>query len=49
MEKKKHAENVHQKLTPDPFLILLNNQKQQLMQEIFFEDKIFWNKIIKTR
>ena len=23
-----HAENVHQKLAPDPFLILLNNPKQ---------------------
>ena len=28
--KKKHAENVHQKLAPDPFLILLNNPKQPL-------------------
>ena len=25
-----HAENVHQKLAPDPFLILLNNPKQPL-------------------
>ena len=25
-----HAEKVHQKLAPDPFLILLNNLKQPL-------------------
>ena len=25
----KHAENVHQKLLPDPFLILVNNPKQK--------------------
>ena len=24
---KNHAENVHQKLVPDPFIILLNNPK----------------------
>ena len=27
---KNHTENVHQKLAPDPFLILLNNPKQPL-------------------
>ena len=27
---KNHAENVHQKLAPDPCLILLNNPKQPL-------------------
>ena len=27
---KNHAENVHQKLAPDPVLILLNNPKQPL-------------------
>ena len=27
---KNHAENVHQKLVPDPFLILPNNSKQTL-------------------
>ena len=26
----KHEENVHQKLVPDPFLILVNNPKQPL-------------------
>ena len=25
-----HAENVHQKLAPDPYLIFLNNPKQPL-------------------
>ena len=29
-----HAENVHQKLVPDPFLILVNNQNSHCMQEI---------------
>ena len=33
-----HAENVHQKLAPDPFLILLNNLKQP-----FHEKKTFKN------
>ena len=27
---KNHAQNVHQMLAPDPFLILLNNPKQPL-------------------
>ena len=36
---KKHAENMHQKLIPDPFLILVNNPKQQriLLQIGYFE------------
>ena len=29
--KKNHAENVHQKLIPDPFLILVNNPKQHVL------------------
>ena len=28
---KNHEENVHQKLAPDPILILPNNQKQPLL------------------
>ena len=34
-----HAENVHQKLAPDSFLILLNNPKQILNAENSFENK----------
>ena len=36
-----HAENVHQKLAPDPFLILLNNLKQTLYAGNSFENKKF--------
>ena len=38
---KNHAENVHQKLFPDPFLILLNNPKQPLHARNYFQNKIF--------
>ena len=38
---KNHAENVHQRLAPDPFL--LNNPKQPLHAI----NKIFWKRIIK--
>ena len=34
--RKNHAENVHQKLAPDPFSILLNNPKQSLDARKFF-------------
>ena len=44
---KKHAENVHQKLSTESFLILLNKPKQPLYARVFFENKIFWNRIIK--
>ena len=44
---KNHAENVQQKLAPDPFLILLNNQKQPLHTRNHFKNKIFWKRIIK--
>ena len=37
-----HAENVHQKLFPDPFFILVNNPKQPLHTRNFFKNKIFW-------
>ena len=33
-----HAENVHQKLAPDPFLILLNNP---LHARTSFKNKVF--------
>ena len=33
---KKHTENVHQKLVPDPFLILVNNPKQPLHAKKLF-------------
>ena len=38
---------MHQKLAPDPFLILLNNPKQPLHARNSFENKIFWKRIIK--
>ena len=36
-----HGENVHQKLVPDPSLILVNNPKQPLHAINSFESKIF--------
>ena len=39
-----HAKNVHQKLAPDPFLILLNNPKQPLHARNSFKNNIFWKK-----
>ena len=42
-----HAENGHQKLVPDPFLILLNNPKQLFHARSSFKNKIYWNKVIK--
>ena len=44
---KNHAENVEQKLAPDPFLILPNNPKQTLHAGKSFENKKFWKMIIK--
>ena len=35
-----HAENVHQKLAPDPLSILLNNQKQSLHTRNSFKNKV---------
>ena len=43
-----HAENVHQKLVPHPFLILVNNPKQPLYARNYFENKVFWKRIMKT-
>ena len=34
-------ENVHQKLVPDPFFILVNNPKQQLLERNSFKNEIF--------
>ena len=36
-----HAENVHQKLVPDPFLILVNNPKQPLHAKSSLKNEIF--------
>ena len=36
-----HAENVHQKLVPDFFLILVNNAKQPLHTRSSLKNKIF--------
>ena len=44
---KSDAENVHQKLVPDPFLISVNNPKQPLHTRNYFKIKIFWKRFIK--
>ena len=44
---KKHGENMHQKLIPDPFLILVNNLKQPLHTGNSFTNQIFWKRIIE--
>ena len=36
-----HTENVHQKLVPGPFLILVDNSKQPLHARNSFKNKIF--------
>ena len=38
---------MHQKLAPDPFLILPNNPKQPLHARNYFKNKVFWKRIIK--
>ena len=45
---KNYAENVTQKLVPDPLFILLNNSKQPLHALNSFKTKIFWKRIIKN-
>ena len=42
-----HAENVDQKLAPDPFLILINNPKKPLHARNSFKSKVFLKRIIK--
>ena len=37
---KNHAEDVHQKLVPDPLLILVNNPRQPLHARNSFKSKI---------
>ena len=44
---KNHAENVHQKLDLELFLILLNNAKQPFQARNPFKNKVFWKKINK--
>ena len=44
---KNHAENVHQKIAPDPFLILPNNPKHTLHAGNSFENEKSWKMIIK--
>ena len=44
---KNDAENMHQKLVLDPFLVLVNNPKQPLYGRNCFKNKIFWKRIIK--
>ena len=43
-----HAENVHQKLAPDPFLILLNNPKQPLHARNSFKKRYFERELSKS-
>ena len=38
---KNHAENVHQNVVPDPYLILVTNPKQPLHARNSFKNKIF--------
>ena len=38
---KNHAQNVHQKLVPDPFLILVNSPKLPLHARNSFKNEIF--------
>ena len=41
---KNHAENVHQMLVPDFFLILINKPKQPLHVRNFLENKIYFKR-----
>ena len=45
---KKNAENVHQMLLRDSFLIQVNSPQQLIHARNSFENKIFWNRIIKN-
>ena len=46
---KNHAENVHQKLVPDPFLILVKNQNSNCMQESLLNIRYFDRGLSKIR
>ena len=39
---------MHQKLVPDPLLILVNNPKEPLHARNYFKNKIFWKRFIKN-
>ena len=43
----KSCKNVHQKLVPDLFLVLVNNSKQPLHARNYFKNKIVGIRIIK--
>ena len=45
---KNHEKNMHQKLVPNSFFILVNNPKQPLHARNSFKNKIFWKRIIKN-
>ena len=45
---KNHAGNVHQKLVPDPILILVNNPKQPLHIKTFFGNRYFERGLSKS-
>ena len=45
---KSHAENVHQKLVPYPFSILVNNPKQPLHARNSFKNEIFGRGLSKS-
>ena len=47
LSKENHAKNMHQKLVADPFLILVNNPKQPLHMQNYFQNKMFLKRIIK--
>ena len=44
---KENKENVHQKLVPDSFLLLVNISKQPLQTRNYYKNKIFWKRITK--
>ena len=46
--KKDHSENVHQRVVPDPLLILKDNQKQSLHARNSFRNKHFERGLSKS-
>ena len=45
---KNYAENINQKVVPEPFFVLVNNPKQPLHAWNSFKNNIFWKGIIKN-
>ena len=45
---KKQAQNVYQKVVPDPFLILVNNPKQPCMQKTILKIRYFVRGLSKS-